>query len=90
MGKDILSALPQELLPTFDTCFLLPLPAFADEAKWDGEITKTAEELFVLYLKDKIKHIGEEIRQKEKDGTAEELANLQADFSHFVSLLRKR
>lgn len=90
MGKDALSGLPQELLPSFDTCFLFPLPNFVDSEKWKEEVKKTAEDLYVAFIKKEIKRLSDEIRQKEKDGTVQELTQLQADFSHFVTLLGKR
>lgn len=90
LGKDALIGLPEELIPSFDTCFLLPLPQFDNDDKWTQEARKTAEELYVLYIKAQIKHLGDAIKQKEKDGTTEELAKLQAEFSHFVTLLGKK
>lgn len=88
LGKDAAVGLAQELLPSFDTCFLLPLPPLDDE-KWQKEVKKTAQELYVISIKDQMKRLSGEIAQKEKDGTAQELAQLQADFAHFVSLLSK-
>ncbi len=90
LGKDALIGLPEELIPSFDTCFLLPLPQFESDEKWTLEAKKTAEELYVLYIREQIKSLGDAIKQKEKDGTAQDLANLQAEFSHFVALLGKQ
>ncbi|HEX7041657.1 MAG TPA: DNA primase [Patescibacteria group bacterium] len=90
LGKDGLIALPEELTPSFDECFLLPLPQFENEVKWIDEAKKTAEELYILFIKEQIKRLGETIKEKEKDGSSEELAKLQAEFSHFVSLLGKK
>lgn len=90
LGKDALIGLPEELVPSFDTCFLLPLPQFDSEGHWVQEAKKTAEELYVLYIKEQIKQLGDAIKQKEKDGTVEEIAKLQAEFSHFVTLLGKK
>ncbi len=90
LGKDALIGLPEELIPSFDTCFLLPLPQFENEEKCVLEEKKTVEELYALYIREQIKSLGDAIKQKEKDGTAEEIAKLQAEFSHFVTLLGKR
>ncbi|HXS15429.1 MAG TPA: hypothetical protein VN711_04830, partial [Candidatus Saccharimonadales bacterium] len=89
-GKDILPSLPQELLPAFDTCFLLPLPQFESDELGTEEAKKIADQLYALFIREEIKRLGEEIKQKEKDGELEELAKLQAEFAHFVTLLGKK
>ena len=90
MGKDALIGLPEELIPSFDTAFLLPLPQFENDDRGRDEAKKTAEELYMLFIKGQIKQLGDEIKKKEKDGTVDEVAKLQAEFSHFVTLLGKR
>ncbi|HYK08629.1 MAG TPA: toprim domain-containing protein, partial [Candidatus Eisenbacteria bacterium] len=89
LAKDSLSGMPQELLQSFDTCFLLPLPTLGAEGEWQEEVQKTTAELTKLFLKEKMKKITQEIAEKEKNGTQEELAALQEEFTRLTSQLTK-
>ncbi|MBI2074703.1 MAG: DNA primase [Candidatus Levybacteria bacterium] len=83
--------LPTELLSSYDVCYLLPLPVFSQD-KYKNEVERVANELKVLYLKNKIRQIGEKIKTKEKnqaDISDEdvELKELEKEFSVLVSKL---
>jgi len=46
--------LPQELVPTYDTCFLVTLPHFLDEEHAFEEVHKTARQLRRIYIQKKL------------------------------------
>lgn len=87
--QEFLRALPQELLSAFDVCFIAPIPTFTDDIHYQTEVKKTAKDLFTTFLRNKIKGLGDEIKQKERSGTEEEIAKLQKDLQEYVSLLYK-
>lgn len=88
-GKDIVNSLPQELLPNFDTCFLLPLPQIEPE-KYKEEIKKCSNELYTLFTKKQIKLITDTIKQKEKEGEAQDLDALQKQLSVYLTQLSRK
>lgn len=88
LAKDAVVGLPQELLQSFDTCFLLPLPNFASESEWQGELTQKVKELTTIAVREKMKKISQEIAQKEKTASPEEIAMLQEEFSHLAEKLQ--
>lgn len=81
--------LPSELLPSFNTSFLFPLPNFENENFYLEEVEKVLKELKALYLRSKIKAVTERIKDKEKEEEALELENLKKEFSYLVSLFQK-
>lgn len=87
--KKFVEFLPAELLPTFDICFLSPLPKFTTKEEYKNEIVKSAEELRLLYIKNRIKEIGSEIKNKEKEGKLEELEELQEQFKSLTLMLQE-
>lgn len=88
--KEFLQKLPDELTAAFDTCFLLPLPKFADEQSYILEIEKVTEELYGLFVHEQIKILGDVMQEKEKGGNIEELEGLQSQLKDLVSLLKKK
>ncbi|HSD98364.1 MAG TPA: DNA primase [Patescibacteria group bacterium] len=89
MAKSAVAGMPQELLQSFDTCFLLPLPSFTDEDSWQEELQKTTKELQTLYIREKMKKISEEMSAKEKTALPEEIASLQEEFARLAVQLKK-
>lgn len=81
--------LSKELLAAFDTCYLLPLPRFVSQLRYEDELKKVTKELLTIYIKDKVKLISEEIRQKENTKTKEKLEKLKKEFTRLLSLLPK-
>lgn len=77
--------LPTELLETFDTCLLTPLPPFETEAHYEEEIKRTITEAKNLTIKKRLKEIEEEMRQKEQDEEA--IGKLQQEFEKLTKLL---
>ncbi|MEK7573636.1 MAG: DNA primase [Patescibacteria group bacterium] len=83
----LIKSLPKEIIPIFDTVFLLPLPKFENEKKYLEEILKVAEEMKVLYIKNRIKDIAAALNKKEKDG--KEFSVLQEELSTLVSSMQE-
>lgn len=81
--------LSKELITSFDTCYLFPLPKFVDELKYEEEVKKVSKELLTLYIKDKVRVISDEIRAMEKDNNAKDLEKLKNEFNQLLSLLPK-
>lgn len=83
--KNIPEVLSKELIPTFDKCFLTPLPKFEDEVKYNEEIIKACKDLRVLYLKGKISDISERLKSKkdkeEIDFIRKEIAEITSQLS---------
>jgi len=77
--------LPTELLETFDTCLLAPLPPFENEEQFQAEIKRTIIEAKNLTIKKRLKEIEEEMRQKEQDEDA--IEKLQQEFEKLTKLL---
>lgn len=74
---DIIKALPQEIVPIFDRCYLLPLPKFEDNDKYLGEILKAANEAKMVFIKNKIKEMSFDLSKREKGG--EQMDSLQKE-----------
>lgn len=87
--KKFSESLAVELLPSFDICFLKPVPKFEDEKTYEKEVIKKCRELRLLYLKNKIKDLGEKIKLKEKTGEEQELRILNEEVLKITSLLGK-
>lgn len=81
--------LSKELLAAFDTCYLLSLPKFVSQLRYEDELKKVIKELLAIYVKDRVKLISEEIRQKENTKTKEKLEKLKKEFTRLLSYLPK-
>ncbi|HSA83657.1 MAG TPA: hypothetical protein VLF20_02110, partial [Patescibacteria group bacterium] len=89
-GKQFGDGLPSELVPSFNTSTLFPLPAFEDQQKLVVEVEKTAATLRKLYLQKRMKDLAVEITQKESEDNAavdEELEMLRKKYSELASQL---
>lgn len=86
-GNTFGEKLPQELLPVYDTCFLVSLPAFIDEDHALDEIRKTANLLKRIYVQKKLKDVAQAIQQQEKDGNDTEAISLQKQYSTLTKML---
>ncbi len=84
-AKGFASILPSELVGSFDSCFLLPLPAISD--KYEEEVASVAKDLRAMTIRSKIKKVSEAIKQKEKTSTPEEMQRLQEEFTTLLSQL---
>lgn len=88
-SQKFLQALPVELIPSYDTAYLFPLPTFEDQKEYEIEAIKAARDLRALYLKKQIKDIGEEIRIREREWNEEEAEKLKQRFSELAALLKE-
>ncbi len=88
--KGFASVLPSELTSGFDTCFLLPLPPLSDEEKYAEEVTRVAQDLREMSIREQMKKISEAIKEKEKSSTPEEIEKLQQEFSSLLSQLSQK
>lgn len=88
-SKKFVEMLPAELVPAYDTCYLFPLPKFADEEAFKTEILKVTEELRTIYLKKRVKELGEKIKAQEESENREGLETAKTEFSSLVKLLKK-
>lgn len=89
-SKQFTDGLPDELLKTYDTCFLYPLPKFLDEKSYLKEVEKTAESLKTEYVRAQMRVLSEKIKVK-KEGSLEEddkeLTRLSEEFSKLSTKL---
>ena len=85
---EVVKTLPKEIIPVFDTSFLMPLPKFENDKKYLEEILKVANEMRLLFIKNRIKEIAGTLNKKEKDG--EEFSVLQSELSNLVSVMQQR
>ena len=88
-AKKFSKLLATELTKAFDLCFLYPLPKFSDTGKPEDEIKNAAGELRTLFIKDKIKRLSEDLKNKEKEEKAIEIGDLQKELSSLISLLSR-
>ncbi len=75
--------LSQELLPIFDKCYLMPLPKFEDNIKYEEEVIRVAKELKLIQLKEKIKQISRDL--KGKDENEEEIEKIKEEIAIITS-----
>lgn len=78
--------LSKELVSSFDTCYLFPLPKFLSQSKYEEEIVKVSKELLTIYVKERVRVISDQLKQKNEAGKEEEL---KKEFSSLLSILPK-
>jgi DNA primase len=81
------NVLSKELIESFNTCFLFPLPVL-EEDKYDEEIKKVIKELLTLFIKERVNIITSEIKIKEKED-GQNTEELKEELSKLISLLPK-
>jgi DNA primase len=82
-------SLSKELVPSFDTCYLFPLPKFPSNDKYEQEVGKVIKELLTLFVKERVKEISEEIKLKEESKKNEDAEKLRKEFTKLLSILPK-
>ncbi|MBP9716427.1 MAG: DNA primase [Candidatus Levybacteria bacterium] len=75
--------LSSELLPVFDKCFLMPLPKFEDNIKYEEEIIRVSKDLKLIQLKEKIKQISRDLKGKEEN--EEEIEKIKEEIASITS-----
>jgi DNA primase len=86
-GKQFASALPTELVTSYDTSLLYPLPHFDDQQKLLSEVEKIANKLRTSYIHQKMKHLAKEIEDKEQAGEEKDIEELKKKYSLLASRL---
>ncbi|MBP9718859.1 MAG: DNA primase [Candidatus Levybacteria bacterium] len=85
--------LPQELIKTYDTAFLYPIPKFVTDEEYITEVKKAAKELKLVSIRSQMKLISE--KMKEKHGKEEvnqgesALSQLQEEFTRLSTQLHE-
>lgn len=87
--RQFADGLPKELATAYDRCLLFPLPTFSDEAKQYKEVESVATQLRSVYLKEQVKSLAGQIKQKEQEGNDAEVEVLKEQYSKTVALLKK-
>jgi DNA primase len=81
--------LSEELIKTYDTCFLYPIPKFSDDAAYLLEVQKVATELKIQYIRSRLKVLAEKMKTSEKasDTDDPELISWQEEFNELSAQL---
>jgi len=79
--------LPEELLASFNTSVLFPLPVFEDQGKALLEVEKVAKQLRKFYLQKKMKDLALEIKKREDDEDDLEVEELRRKYSELTAQL---
>jgi DNA primase len=80
-------SLPQELVPSFNTSALFPLPIFAEEKHLHSEVEKIASSLKRFYLQKRLKELAGEIKEH-ADEEGEKVEKLKKKYSELASQLQ--
>ena len=86
-SKTFADALPHELVSSYDTSLLFPLPVFENEDLLLTEVEKIARSLRMLYVQQKMKRLALEIKEKEEAGQEDAVELLRKDYSSLTSML---
>jgi DNA primase len=87
--KNFLNLLPKELADSFDASYLFPLIKPEEEDKYEEEVEKVTRELRVLFLKNKIQEISENLKKGEKDEDLRKVKELEEELASTIGLLGK-
>jgi DNA primase len=82
-------SLPAELLEAYNTATLFPIPSFTDRDKHMLESEKVANQLKILYVKEKIEQLAGQIKLKEQEGNEDEVEGLKKKYSELATLLNE-
>ena len=78
--------LSDELIKSFDFCYIYPLPKFPKEEKYKEEVKKVISELLTLFVKERINLLSEKIS---KDENKADTKNLRNEYKEFTLLLKE-
>lgn len=82
--------LSQELVTSYNTCLLFPLPVFESEEKLLAEVKKVTTNLKTLYIHQRMKELALQMKQKEQEEEDAVMFELQKQYSDLAALLEKR
>ena len=81
--------IPKEIIPIFDTSFLLPIPKFENEESLEEEMKKVSRELRFLFIKSKIRNANLNLKSKNAQTDEKEIERLEQELSDLIGLLSK-
>lgn len=84
-SQKFIHSLPIELVTSYDTSLLYPLPHFEDQQKLLSEVEKVASSLRASYTHQKMKQLAKEIKIKETEGLEKEVEELKKEYSRLAS-----
>jgi DNA primase len=87
--KKFANGLPRELLPVFDSCFILPIPDILEQDSLKEEIIKTARDLNTIYTKSRITDLSRQIKEGKSSDSKEKLEDLEKKLTEFIGKLPK-
>ena len=67
VAGEFLKHLPKELIPSFDVCFLFPLPKLESKEVYASEVEKVSKELNNLFLKERLANISQGVSGKSRE-----------------------
>ena len=62
--EEFTKSLPKELLPSFDTCYLFPIPKFTDITYHLSEIERTAKDIRHEYVRNQIRELSGNVEEE--------------------------
>lgn len=74
-------SLPKELLSSYDTSLLFPLPAFSDDKKFENELASVTKKLRQMYIQKRLKEIVTELQEKGENEENEVVIALKKEYS---------
>lgn len=80
--KSVSKNIPNELLPVFDKCFLMPIPKFESAVDCEREIIRIATNIRIQYLKEKMTQIGKDPKNDNKE---EEIEKIRKEISDITA-----
>jgi DNA primase len=77
------NGLSEELVKTYDTCFLYPIPKFVDDTAYLLEVKKVATQLKTQYIRSRLKVLSEKMKTSENESEIDnpELVRWQEEFN---------
>jgi DNA primase len=84
---DFIKQLPAEILETYDTQSLIPIPEFSEDADYEKEIKKVASDTATLAIRYKIKEITQKVEELENNPNDDTMNSLQGQFNEYTQRL---
>lgn len=89
-AKTFTNGLPNELIPTFDSVFLMPLPSSISSEAYEQELLHVLTDMQQSYIKQKIKQLSLQIKEKEQEEKTEEVEKLSEELTILLSKLSQK
>ena len=81
--------LSDELIKSFDFCYIYPLPKFPKEEKYKEEVKKVISELLTLFVKERINLLSEKISKDENKADTKNLGNEYKELTLLLKEIRQ-